>query len=36
MQEKLTIIDYKHVGNGKQNTPQMQTAVTDLYDATLR
>jgi len=33
MQEKLTIIDSKHVG--RQNTLLTKNAVNDLHDATL-
>jgi len=33
MQEKLTIIDSKHVG--KQNTLLTKNAVNDMHDATL-
>jgi len=33
MQEKLTVIDSKHVG--KQNALPSKNAVNDLYDATL-
>jgi len=33
MQEKLTVVDSKHVG--EQNTLLNKSAVNDLYDATL-